>query len=379
MTLKYPYVSGGICQRLPTYAKNWVFEAEIISTAKSGNGFLFFYTQELCTEELLGFHGIALWINPGIPGNNVYLINGAGDPIKISTLSPVCHISTTSKTQIRIKKVNDTITVDSKPTNSKEYKICTTSKISNLVEKGYFSLFASNNETCSDNRLFNVKVDLLSPPQQPPNDESSIVNRKYLRNAYFTQKEKKSQRRLALMPISKVYIDKIKKSNGKFDRRPSEDFSNSFFVIGETVNRSKLSISAETINTLLAPKVRMQLQAILLFAKIVSKELPEMKRMVNDLLKRTSYNLTDIAHDIAIQMNNIKSDAINYAKKTVVPNIDIDNVLEAVQNVKNEAVGNSSNFLKDYILEIICAIEFVGYILFFIHQSIKTRNFKKRN
>ena len=57
---------GSMCQRVPTLFKDWQFEVEIKANNNrkiGGEGFWFYFTEEVCPEMLLQFTGFSIWIN----------------------------------------------------------------------------------------------------------------------------------------------------------------------------------------------------------------------------------------------------------------------------------------------------------------------------
>jgi hypothetical protein len=66
LTSQGSFTGGGLCHRVPLYAREWIFEAEVSAVGgDGGREFSFLYTTELCMDEWLHFHGLAIIIHTG--------------------------------------------------------------------------------------------------------------------------------------------------------------------------------------------------------------------------------------------------------------------------------------------------------------------------
>ena len=431
LTPSYQFISGGICERVPMYSSDWSFEANLSTGSHyGGNGFSFFYSSSLCASNIFHFNGLSAWINTTSTtddGEEVYLLNSTGN-LNLVDLKPVCRIKSQNGPFIfRITKRGDQITIDSKQLNfinedqakknetlidqnikqgdqksqdfeyiSKYYKningtyidsegfaLCTSQHIDNVINNGYFSLFSSTQELYDDHDLHGINVTLLSAYKEPENDNSSIINRKYLDKYYQFRKKLKILRR-SKMPMMMKYVN-ISKDNkysidsylGKTKLNETEIkslFKESFPIIKESIERAGSTVTALQIKKFFLPIIRAQLEKATAIIEVAENMLPDVRELLKDIWNECEISLTEIAANISIQMEHIENDATKYAKNLM--GIDQYSSDVFISMIKN-SYGDIGYSPISYVLATICAIELVAYVIFFIYQRKRTMDFKK--
>lgn len=377
LTLHHPFTSGGLCQLAPTYFKDWELQAEIRTrNVTGGNGFLLFHSKELCNDDLLSFHGLGVWILPSLEGENVYFINGTGKSVKIKDLVPKCGINFSNKSRIiKLRKESNKIVLESKEKNAKEFVKCFAEEINNMVDEGYFSIFASNSEEYDDNYLYGIDIKKLSSEEEPKDIVKIIEkNLKYSENTYSVRKERKMFRR-SLMPYSQKFINQSNELNRTLENNPKVDFSLSYAIINEIIKRAETSVTSENIQSLIAPELRMQLESALEIDNIIMDKLPKLKRSLIAISKYTALSLEEIAKDLSDRMNYVSEEVTEYARMV----LETDENSDLVSNMLEVSSSDVKDSNLNLLLEIICLFEFIGYIIFFFYRKNKTNSFKKHN
>ncbi|KAK8896582.1 VIP36-like protein [Tritrichomonas musculus] len=422
LTPNYQYIQGGICERVPMYSSDWSFEANLSTGSKYGGvGFSFFYSSTICANNVFNFNGLAVWINTTNiydDGHEVYLLNSTGNLNQVTKgLEPICKIQPqTTPFLFRITKRGEKVIVDTKLSleppqfkinasksindeknsqnsvyknlngtyiNDEGYILCASQKIENIISKGYFSLFATTQKLYDTHDVHSINVSLLSSYNEPENDNSSVVNRKYLDKYYIFRKQLKSLRRMK-MPTMMKYVNISKKSNYELDpslnsiklNETDEEnlYKDSFPIIKESIERASSTVTALQIKKFLSPIIRNQLQKSTSIIDEAVDMLPEVKELLKDIWNECELSMTEIAANISIQMEKIEQEATEYAKSLMGADRYSS---EVFLNVIKNSYGDVNDSPIQYVLATICAVELVAYIIFFIYKRKKTMNFKK--
>lgn len=397
LTPSYQFISGGICERVPMYSTDWSFEANLSTGSHyGGTGFSFFYSKSLCASNIFHFNGLAAWINTtnsNDEGEEVYLLNSSGNLNQLMLgLKPVCRIqSKNGPFLFRITKRGYQITIDwkliksrnltstEKVVKNEDFKLCTSQKIDNVINNGYFSLFSSTQELYDDHDLHGINITLLSPYKEPENDNSSIVNRKYLDKFYHFRKKLKQLRR-SKMPTMMKYLN-ISKEN-EYDinsyltneTKIQEMFKDSFPLIKESIERAGSTVSVLQIKKFFLPIIRTQLEKATSIIEVAENMLPDVRELLKDIWNECEISLTEIASNISVQMENIEKEATDYAKNLMGADHYSSEVF--ISMIKN-SYGDVNYSPISYVLATICAVELVAYVIFFFYQRKRTMNFKK--
>lgn len=375
LTSPIPFAAGGVCQRVPVYAKDWIFEFEVTAIGgDGGRGFVFHHTFELCVDDFLNFRGIGVWINTSNStdaGQAVFVLNRTDVAPNASDLCPVCRVNIRNEpATIRIEKRGDYLTVDWR-LPAGDYVSCTRRHIPNMVTVGYFSLFASTDHRTDDHDLYGINVTLLSPNTAPAGDNSAIANRKYLENAYFTRRHKK-QRRRADMPKMVWYSRLAKGSNHRLNGSGPQWINDSYPLISEAVNRARSAVSINTIQQIVAPHLRIKLQSSIDLANSTGAAIPVMREKLSVLWAEVELSLTEIAVEIAAEMEAIQNESTIYARKLLA----MERNAYGISLMMMYAIDHSE---VPIVLGCLSFLEFCGFIAFFAYQKVKTKNFKKWN
>jgi hypothetical protein len=375
LTSQIPFTGGGLCHRVPTYAKNWIFEAEVSAVGgDGGRGFSFHHTTELCADGFVDFHGLGIWINTSnstAAGQPVFVINrtDSRDP----QANPVCAIDVRNgPTYIRITKRGSRLKIDWRSPET-EYTKCTELVIANMITEGYFSVFAATDDRIDDHDVFGINVTLLSENKAPENDESAVKNRKFLEHAYFTRREKKERRRKD-MPKMMEYSAIALKRNRKLDGNSTKKLRDACPIVSEAVNRARYAVDIRTIQEIVAPQLRMKLQSSVDLARNTLDAIPEMREMLSVLWGEVELSLTEIAVDIAQEMESIQNKSTIYARKL----LQLDRNSSGFAMMLLKASSRIEESPVSLVLKMIMALEFVVAVGFFVLR-IRRAEFKKWN
>lgn len=414
LTPSYQHLAGGVCQRVPIYSDDWSFDANLSTSNQFGGfGFEFFYTNSLCVSNLLNLNGISAWINTTNStgnGDDVYLINTTPDSSNklLRDLKPICKVhAQNGPFQFRITKIGNRITIDSKsnkvvphlPSTFSEdsteyvhkkyslingsyidkegYILCTSQTYKNVLNNGFFSLFASTTEQYDDHDLHGINITLLSPYNEPENDMSSVKNRKFLNSYYLIRKQQKINRRLK-MPVSMKYIQLSKILNytiPETNDNQTDYLRDSLSVINESIERGDKTISIAEIKQFFSPRIRSQLEKATDIIEETESMLPEIRELLKEIWNECELSLTEIAANISMEMEKIEKDAEQFVIIVLKSNKKSDFLKNFIKNSHQQINENPIS----YVLITICVIELIGYIAFFVYQRHKTDDFKKQS
>ena len=371
--------SGSICQLAPNYARDWELISEITADGgNGGNGFMFFYTQELCTEQLFGYHGLAFWLNTSGTERRpapFYFLNRTVSPYPILNNPPKCSIDyyTGNPIFIKITKQLDKIKVESKnPTKDEKWVPCFEETVQDMIKVGYFSVAATTNEKYwDDHELYSLNITLLSKNEEPANISDQIsTNRKLLDKHYLSRKQRKQNRR-ALLPTVEELFNETKLKNNKLDGK-DVDIAAAYEEISEIIFRLKSSLTTEQISNKLGPMLKKKVDYMMNLTETAILVREAKKTDVITLWNDTMNNLTEIAQSIKKDLESTKEEAIQFTKE-VITTKENKKVLKRKIGLPVEMESNRS----ELILGGIALIELTAYILFFIYQRFISDKLKK--
>jgi hypothetical protein len=242
-----------------------------------------------------------------------------------------------------------------------------------MVTVGYFSVFASTDDRTDDHDVYGINVTLLSDDAAPGGDRSALENRKFLEHAYFTRREKKARRRRD-MPRALEYSEAARRAAGVLDANATPALRDACPVVAEAVNRARHAVDIRTIQEIVAPQLRMKLQGSVDLARSTLDAIPEMREMLAVLWGEVELSLTEIAVDIAQEMEAIQNESAVYARR----------LLQLDRNASGLAVMllNASSRIEEspvsLVLAMVMAVEFVIAVGFFVVR-IRQAEFKKWN
>ena len=184
---------GALCQRVPTLFRDWSFEVEIYASNRNqhqingGEGFWFFFTQEVCPDMPIQFTGISIWVNTTNTHENgmspVFYACNQDKIIDFDQFKPMAYIkvrNTTEPVRLRItKKGNDIKLEQAQGLDDYQNVFQLTDK--NIISHGYFTFAALTNEKFGfDNQdVYSIKTTALGPYDQKEFDyDISSKNRK---------------------------------------------------------------------------------------------------------------------------------------------------------------------------------------------------------
>ena len=369
---------GAICQRVPTYSRDWSLTAEIFADlGTGGEGFSFFHTKELCTTDLLSGHGLFFWLNTSGTARRpapFYFYNVSDKKIDLKNLEPKCVIDyyVGNPISIRITKQFDKITVESNnPVGGDKWTPCFNETVQNMISEGYFSVASRSGENnTDDHEVYNISIETLSPMNRPAEDNMNIVNRKYLDMVYFTRRQRKEKRRQNMKTVFTL-VNETKDKNSRLDGNVIS-FKNAYVEISEAIRRLRMSFAYDDIEDFIKPELKVKVAYMMNVTETAISVREATKNAVKALWNNTADDLKKIAVEIKEDMEKAREEAINFTK-TALSTKKSQNYLIKKLN-KKENIGNNQ-FNK--VLSAICIIELTGYILFFLYQRFLTDKMKK--
>lgn len=371
------FIYGEMCQRLPMYSQDFTFTANISQTEGDGSSFRFFYSKDLCSENLINFEGVVIWTNSSIKNGKksaVYVFNRFNNSQTQIPTEPSCYWDFYNKqTNVSLSKKGSFFTVTLSDSENKE--ICYSNPII-LPEFGYFSIVAFNPQEKdlipSKSSVNCVKVFLDGKFKAPHDDTILVKNRKLLDRLYTLYKENIELRR-SKMPFLRHYTEKKKNSNEILDGTP-DDLENGLLLLSETMERAKhfapLYFYLQLYNYTIPMLVKKPLEII----RGASYVIESINQELQEIQEITSSELNDISKDIMNSMSELKKNSFAFTR-SLVENQTASHII--VRKILKDFPQNKDDSNVPIILLIICGVEFLGYIGFFFYKKSQTDNFKK--
>lgn len=369
------YDHGGICNRIPTYAEQWEVTSEFSPGGTGGEGISFFHTRELCSQNIDEYTGMAIFINISeinsglLPVFYRYVHNQ--DDIE-KTYQYMCDIDNKGHPfTIKIAKTGTGFTMSYKTPVDLNYSKCFEVEETNMVSEGYFSFLSFNSKYhTGDLELLGVDVKLNSPYEEPVNDTSNELNRKYLEKSYHTRRIKKEKRRSQMKVIYKLLNQSIENAM-KLDGNNTE-LIDALLEIKETIFRLKKSITMNQIKQIIGPILQQRFQRM----SSVNERALQIKQAIYIQIIRmwneTVQDLADIGDEIRFSMDQSKLEVLNYTQEFLKEQAKYIFVAQAISDSDEERASSIER-----ILFLIVAIEVTLYILFVLYNRFIADLLKK--
>lgn len=390
LTSTIPSKNGGLCQLVQTNAKDWESEIEMSFIHDT---FVFTFGPQVCPNiSTRFFNALNLSFTPSEENSNTVKVRLSGPEIFPSTTCSFQYRYHPNKVKIGILKENTNLTLYTTTESGEKIK-CLSHKIGKIYTNGYLSFlaFSPNAEKCNNSCITNIYSSSFFPlsPVNLQQDNSVIErNRKYLDENKKERQMMKMIRRSKMMTVSK-YLDEIQSHQGILDGKVADQndnfktdihsqydiedkFSDSLLETKEMVIRAREAISAENLTNFINNKMMPVVDRAAARFERVTDALWNMKSEMLGLWEDVSKELKTMNFDIRNDCDLVKSEVIDAAKTMKKQLLNFDN--EAAKLPKNIDDNNSLKIEK--LLFIICIIEFISYIVFFVryHNQVIRKN-----
>ena len=385
LTSAIPSSFGSICQRVPTLFKEWKLQFELKASNPNkkempGNCIWFFYTEDVCPNFGITFKGFTLWINTTSTNSeglsDIYFLKGNGTTTSIDGLKPVGKVRVRDeKTPLRVEisKNANSLTID--VFEKYEPKRIVDEDIIGLPEYGYFSFSALTSERVDNNDIVSFRVFNNSAIDHPNRTIDFATDNKIIIDmAKKTRRLKKAERFSAMKKVLQYY-DECKNEGKKLNAQEELDLREAIRIIDEAFVRSHNTLTKDDLEQFLSQQVDSTVEKAHQKIELAQSKYSETKRDIDDLWANLKQQLIGMALEEKEMMMELKKDVLNYAKRLNLKDIDIENS-EKKLNTETDHLSESQ---ITNILLLICIVEFVVYVIFFLVMRKKTNNFKKRD
>ena len=365
---------GAVCQRVPTLFNDWMVYLELsIEDYKPGDGFYFYYSDQVCqltTEDITGF---SIWINTSSESadGSYPIYFGAYDGINITkfeylNIGNVTFPKTTKKLFLLFQKLSDIVKVSSCETSiAGQYKDLFIFSYPTLINRGYFSFVAKNSNTSGTSfSLHTVQTYSNEPLQEIFDPKIESHNRKIIYSRYYERQLKKKGRR-SKMPKSLFYISQLK----EIQNVTGTDImlKDAIDIIIELYERSMNSITSGALERIIRNRLEIPLNTAQDKIEAASENLNATRESLEDLWIELNHKIKGIRSEAVISMESIKKEMMEAVKDISIGKCGLESAL-GLEPQKNEAIIE--------ILRKIALVELVIYIIFFIYKHRKTNGFK---
>ena len=362
-------ISGGLCQLSPTNVKDWVIEAEI---SLIGDTFLMTFGPQLCPNiSSKFFNAFNLTFTP-ISGLEKMKVSISGPEIFPSKEATISYKAHPEKMRIRILKTDTKLRVAT-VADGKEND-CFEVQISELYGHGYISLFSFSPENC-ENCITNLYHLSFFPMSEIDKEiDVSIIekNRKYLEESKNERQFMKMMRRAKMLTVSK-YVDSIHANNEILNPSDKDKLSDSLLETKEMVQRAKQCISAENLTYFIDNKMMPVIDKAAARFERVADALWQMKVDMLSLWDDSTNALRSMNSEIQNDCKKLKLEVLGAAQQMQLnyANIGDGNLQsEVISSIESHESSMASKIEK--LLFLICIVEFVGYLTFFINYHRRT-------
>lgn len=371
------YDVGGLCNRVPTYAEYWDMSAEFSPGGTGPEGIAFFHTRELCTQNIDEYTGLAVYVNTSKMNNGtlpVYYRYIHNQEERSNKYKMMCRINNKGHPfTIRVSKHETGFRMDYITPVDDDFKPCFNVTEKDMVSEGYFSFLGYNTKVhVGDFDLLSVNVTLKSQYEEPPNDNSSDLNRKLLDESYYTRKIKKQKRRNKMKVVYKLV-------NQSLDRNMTLDgnlvnIREGLMAINETCQRLRTKVSLDQIKMIIGPILQQRFERML---SVTQRALTIKEKMMNEIVQMwesTVVNLTMFGEEIRDSMDESREYVLNYTKEFMKQKPDLNYLIMNQNSHQNDTIDTTT---FERVLFLITAIEFTLYVLFVIYKRFIANMLKK--
>ncbi|OHT11261.1 Legume-like lectin family protein [Tritrichomonas foetus] len=375
---------GSVCQRVPTLFKDWQFETEVKANNnrhRGGEGFWFYFTDEVCPDMLLQFTGFAIWINTTKTSPDglspIYFVHNENQVIDFDKYTPLAYIkirNSTNPVRIRITKKGETIRLE-KSENIGEYSEAFHLTQKGLLKYGYFTLASITGSTSGfdNNDLYAIRTFALGPYDQKEFDyDISTKNRKIIEDAVDIRRSMKEERRSKMVNMNKYNEDATKHQN-KLTGKEKYDLKDAFNLIREAELRGMKTVTIDELKSFINSYIETTIAKAMKKIDMAFEKFDETKLDMNELWGYLRSQLLDLGMETKQSLKKLEAECLTAAKTMKLENLN----QETLQKSVDQATGTASDSTVSKVLMYIMAVEVVAYVIFFVYKRQKTHGFIK--
>jgi len=363
---------GGVCHRVPTNFRDWRAEIEI--SAKDGNGgrgFWFFFTDEFCPEFPLRWTGLSLWINTSdvdrMGRSPIFMHNNNNETTNLSLIQPIGRVLVRSNEFIPKMVITKRGSSIELAFTSGERTFTTETKFAHIIETGYFSFASMTTNYADNNDLHSIMVFPLSPlTNSHESVDFSAINRKILLDNVINRRVMKRRRRVNMQTSSSYYTDAIS-AQSKLGTDKKHMLNDSVKIISEIKSRAMVTITAESLKHFILPSVDRTIEKANSKVNLGNERFLETQSDFREVYIGLNNQLRALTNECISNMSLMTEEIVSLAH-TLMKN----EVHDSISPVPLDENVNNSN-----ILIIICVVELILYLVFFVYKRRKTDHFRK--
>lgn len=345
LTPNYNSTKGGICQLVPTLVSDWQIEIDI---SLRENNFTFVLSQHLCPQIQRYFTGLNLTFTPLTTDILLISLNG----VEIFGENQCKLPYNSNSTTIIVEKTQMNLAVSLSTFNNKQK--CFTSSLPSVYMNPYISLFSNTPDNCSKCKADILSIRFFTTEENTFQINESLIwkNRKYLKNTVMARFMYKMKRRARMETVAK-YIEESDMNLYMLDEKEVE-LSDSFKEVSDMINRAKECINAKNLTEFINYKLLPVVNNASLRYQNVANALWQMKNEMIGLWDKAKQDLVKMNKETQKSCDAIKNEALQFSKQ----------ITEVLQS-KNMIIQLNQPKLSKYLF-IICVLEFMAYVIFFI-------------
>lgn len=347
-------ISGGVCCRIPTDAVE--FESNIDISQKFDT-FVLTLSRNTCPDISSYFNGLNISFTPSLDNKELKIVAKGSEVFPVQ--ERLIKFNFSQKYTINIQKTQSKIEISIKGHENSKISL----DITRMYDSVYFSLFAFSPSVCKEECITNIHGLTYFPKSEKISIDPNISkkNRKALKSTADARQLMKMERRAKMLTVSQ-YIEEAMSSNDVLNG-DSADAAAAMKEIKEMIGRAESRISASDLNYILDTKVKPELEKAYARFEKIALALFQTRSETTSLWRNAENSLKTMRSEINVECKVIEEEA----KK----------IMLRIQNGKEFNLDPKTPEAKVSILFIICGVEFVAYLCFFVKQHMRL-SMKKR-
>jgi hypothetical protein len=341
-------ITGGICCRIPTNAVEFDSDIEVLQKFDT---FVLSLSHSVCPDISSFYNGMNVSFTPSSDNRHLNIVTKGANIFPDKKRSIEFNFS--QKYTIQIRKTKSKLDLSIKGYEESLISL----DLFNIYESVYISMFAFSPQECKEECITNIyslsyvpKSTILSV-----NPNISIRNRKALKSTAASRQMLKMERRAKMLAVSQ-YIEEAMASDDTLTG-DTTDVSAAMKEIKEMIGRAKSRISASDLNLILDTKVKPELEKAYARFEKIALSLFQTRSETTSLWRKAENDLKSLRSEINVECGTIEEEARK--------------IMQQIKNVKDFNIDAKPPEGKFNILIIICGVEFLAYLIFFIKQHIR--------
>lgn len=366
--------SGAVCRRIKNLNDNWdIYYAYGAIHPNSTRTQIFYYTKEFCPENSAIWTGFAIKMQYLANSDNVSIyIHTNNYTAKPFPRDPSCVIPIhpeSRKMRFHVSYENGNVLVNA--SESFNPFIECGSFYYNLTH-GYFSLYSSTEGETENNNLLNFVYTPHSP--EIPNPEQATEEAKN-RKALLHGKKRKANKNLRRMrqKYTTYYRQQMQYEGQQLNGGTPNtvQLRRAFKEINELYKRAAEGLDIKELKSFIEETVDEKMKQALDKLQSTADAVNEFKATYNEIFSNSANALKDILMETKIMMDNLNS-TLHYKVSDL-----FDMPSSERKTLDENIVEKNDNFMFSLVMIIVCFIEFVLYIVFFLYKHKVTDHFHK--